>query len=140
MMCACPCGKEFEPKRKNQIYLSAEHRRRDSNRRWPVKRQSLLPVSFRNAYRGRQRAETGYVTSHKGTEMPETLTGTLVPEFLTTSDVAQVLQLSTWTVRRWRKADVGPPFIKISRRTLRYPRPFFDDWVTKHMQSHGSDG
>ena len=65
-ICACPCGKEFEPKRSNQVYLNAAHRKRDSNRRWPVKRQSLLPVPLRRGHRKSQKAETSYVTSHQG--------------------------------------------------------------------------
>lgn len=68
MVCACPCQQEFEPRRCNQIYLSAEHRRRDKNRRWPVKRQSVLPVALRNGPRNRQEAQTSGVTPLLDTE------------------------------------------------------------------------
>ena len=80
MLCACPCGKEFEPKRSNQVYFSAEHRRRDSNRRWPVKRQSLLPVSFRKGQRERQKAGTSYVTLHEGASLAQPKPRTLLWE------------------------------------------------------------
>lgn len=80
MICLCGCGREFEPKRKNQIYFSAEHRRRDSNRRWPVRRQSLLPVSFRRGHRERQKEQASYVTSHEGTQMAQAKPRTILWE------------------------------------------------------------
>jgi|SRR5208283_4935123 len=71
MKCACPCGKEFEPKRSNQVYLNAEHRQKDKNRRWPRIRLSVFPVAFRDALRKRQEAQTSSFQPLLGTQMAQ---------------------------------------------------------------------
>ena len=134
MLCLCGCKTEFEPKRRNQIYVSAEHRKRDSNRRWPVRRQSVLPWASRNGLGGRREAKTSYVTLLLGTQMARTKSGTLLAGgdafgqararrklLLTTAEVAEFLRVSTWTVRAWRMQQIGPPFIKIGGWAIRYP-------------------
>jgi len=134
MKCVCPCGKEFTPKRSNQIYLSGEHRQRDKNRRWPVKRQSVLPVASRNGLRKRRAARTSGVTPLLGTEMAQTESRTLLiatgafgiarpprKALLTTAEVADFLRLSTWTIKWWRKQRTGPPYIRVGARAIRYP-------------------
>jgi hypothetical protein len=135
VLCICPCGKEFEPKRSNQVYFNAEHRRRDSNRRWPVKRQSSLPVSFRKSHRERQKPETGYVTSHEGTQVAQPKPRTLLAlggafgaaalrrkALLTTAEVAELFRVSAWAVRYWRMQKVGPPYVRVGGWAIRYPR------------------
>lgn len=127
MICACPCGQEFEPRRSNQRYLSAERRLKDKNRRWPVKRQSLLPVPFRNGLGKHRKARTSGVTPLLGTKMAD---------FLTTSEIAQILRISPWTLFAWRKAGKGPPFLKLSRNILRYPRRAFVIWMRQSIQGN----
>src|ERR1035437_4856449 len=72
MKCACHCGEEFEPERSNQKYVNAEHRQRDKNRRWPVRRQSKDVVASRNGRGMRQQPQTSGVTPLLGTELAQT--------------------------------------------------------------------
>lgn len=66
MRCACLCGEEFEPERSNKIYVNAEHRQRDKNRRWPVKRRVDFQAASRNGPGERQEAQTSGVTPLRG--------------------------------------------------------------------------
>lgn len=43
-------------------------------------------------------------------------------ELLTTSEVARLLHLCTWTVKHWRRRGQGPPFIRLGTRSIRYSR------------------
>lgn len=73
--CACPCGEDFEAERSNQKYVNAEHRQRDKNRRWPVRRQSKDGIASRSGRRMRQQPQTSGVTPLPGTERwPQRLT------------------------------------------------------------------
>lgn len=71
---------DFTPARSNQVYKNAEHRREDSNRRWPVKRQSLLPVVSRSGHKKRQKAGASYVTLHQGEAVAQSKPRTLLWE------------------------------------------------------------
>lgn len=146
MICLCGCGEEFEPKRKNQIYFSAEHRRSDSNRRWPLKRQSLLPVVSRNGLEDRREAKTSYVTLLLGTQMAKPKSRTLVvagnafgvahphrKALLTTVEVAEVLRVSTWTVRWWRTQRTGPPYVRLGGWAIRYPWAALVSYLQKNL-------
>ena len=136
--CACPCGEEFEPKRRNQVYLNAEHRKRDTNRRWPVIRQSHLSVPFRSGQGKRQESKTSYVTLHRDTQMADPMPETILrqvlvgrhsgEEWLTRQEVADLLGVTRWTVWYWGKRGLGPSFVKLVGR-VRYPRRDFDEWV-----------
>jgi excisionase family DNA binding protein len=53
---------------------------------------------------------------------------------LTTYEVARFLRVSRWTLSAWRKNGVGPPFVKLSRRTVRYPRRAFERYMRQHLQ------
>ena len=134
MTCACPCGKKFEPKRSNQVYFNAEHRQKDSNRRWPVKRQSLLPVNLRKGHRERQEAGASYVTSHEGAQVAQRKLQALLVAgetfrvgrprrkvLLTTREVADVLRVSAWTVKWWRVQQTGPSYVRLGGWAIRYP-------------------
>ena len=50
-------------------------------------------------------------------------------EFLTRHDVADLLGMSVWGLVRWRREHRGPPFVRIGRKTVRYPRRDFDKWL-----------
>ena len=147
MICLCRCGKEFEPKRSNQRYLNAEHRQKDKNRRWPVKRQSLLPLPFRNGLGKRRKARTSGVTPLLGTRMAQVKPHTIVrlpaaksAGLLTISEVAHLLRISRWELSDWRSKGSGPPYLKLSYRIIRYPRRALADWLNQHMRSKVSDG
>jgi len=50
-------------------------------------------------------------------------------EFLSPLQVAQLLGLSAWSLLLWRKKQLGPPFLRITRRTIRYPRRELEAWL-----------
>ena len=137
MKCACPCGEEFEPSRSNQIYFNGEHRKRDKNRRWPVKRQFKDRATSRSGPQSHQQAQTSGVTPLQGTEMAQTKRERLKAkngrrastELLTSFEVADRLGLSPWALTAWRRHHKGPPFVRVGRKTIRYPRRDFDEWL-----------
>lgn len=45
-----------------------------------------------------------------------------LPDLLTTFEVASFLRVSRWTLSEWRKNGTGPPFARLSRGILRYPK------------------
>jgi predicted DNA-binding transcriptional regulator AlpA len=50
-------------------------------------------------------------------------------EFLSPLQVAQLLGMSAWNLLLWRKKKFGPPFLRITRSTIRYPRWEFEAWL-----------
>jgi predicted DNA-binding transcriptional regulator AlpA len=47
---------------------------------------------------------------------------------LTTDDVAVFLGVSPRTVERWRLLRIGPPFFKLSARSVRYSSAALREW------------
>ena len=143
MKCACPCGEEFEPERTNQVYVNAQHRKRDKNRRWPVKRQSVSPELPRNGPTERSRAQTSGVTPLLGTDMAQTQNQRVFEarrkresaEFLSRRQVADLLGVSVWSLIWWRRSHCGPPCVKVGRNTVRYPREELDKWLASLPRS-----
>jgi predicted DNA-binding transcriptional regulator AlpA len=140
MICACPCRREFEPKRRNQIYLNAEHRQKDENRRWPVKRGTNFGAAFRNGPGERQEARASGVTPLLGGEMAKANRATVLGDsggfssrMLSTYELACFLGVSRWTLRAWRKTGIGPPFLKLTRGSVRYPRALLEKWIKEHL-------
>lgn len=151
MTCACPCQQEFVPRRCNQVYLNARHRQRDKDRRWPRKR---VPVALRNGPTERQEAKASGVQPLPSTESPPegkkavrrevearlAQLGLLAKiefgefalpdsELLTTFEVARFLRVSRETLCNWRRANHGPPFVKLSRHHLCYLRRGLGRWL-----------
>jgi predicted DNA-binding transcriptional regulator AlpA len=54
---------------------------------------------------------------------------------LTTFEVASFLRVSRDTLSDWRASGAGPPFVKLSRRILRYPRRGFERFMDQRLQS-----
>lgn len=50
-------------------------------------------------------------------------------EFLSPLQVAELLGMSAWNLLLWRKKGFGPPFFKITRNMIRYPRVEFEAWL-----------
>lgn len=46
----------------------------------------------------------------------------------TPAEAAKILDLTELTLYRWRVRGLGPPFIRVSARTVRYPRKQFHEW------------
>ena len=141
--CACPCGEEFEPKWSDQVYFNGQHRQRDKNRRWSVKRQKTLPVASRNSLGERREPETGGVTPLLGTQVAQTkqqrrkevMKRQQSSEFLSPLQLARVLGISSWTLLLWRKKGFGPPFLRVTRRMIRYPERGFKAWTASLPRS-----
>jgi Helix-turn-helix domain len=120
MICACPCKKEFEPKRANQKYRSKECKERARRERSKIMRLSAEEGRrVEMARMGRAAVVPrgnhpfpGYRpnrTSRRHWEPFEPL--------LTTADVARLLGVSQWQLRAWRMRSRGggPAFVRIGR-------------------------
>lgn len=53
------------------------------------------------------------------------------PEFMTTQELARLMKVDPSSVRRWRTAvpTQGPPFIRLSRRVVKYRRDDVERWL-----------
>lgn len=153
MKCAYPSrGREFAAARANQVYCTAKCRKKDSNRRWPVKRQSAPWKPLGNAHREAQEGKTSYVTLHEGIPMPQRAYArgkrSRIPvrsgaelqsaEYLTTREVADLLHVSLWGLFRWRHDGNGPPLVRLGRNTIRYPKQELDSWLRSCAQGKAS--
>ena len=64
--------------------------------------------------------------------------GLRIPEgarVLTTFEVASILRVTRWTLSSWRKDRRGPPFLKLTRNIIRYPRRPFERFLRQHLQT-----
>jgi len=59
---------------------------------------------------------------------------------LTSFEVAHFLRISRDALAHWRKNGRGPAFMRISRRTVRYPRKAFQRYLEQHLQGRISAG
>ncbi len=50
-------------------------------------------------------------------------------ELLTARQVAELLGVSLWTLRRWTRGGQGPPPHRIGPRAIRYSREDVDTWL-----------
>jgi excisionase family DNA binding protein len=62
-----------------------------------------------------------------------------VDEYLTESEVAQLLKVSLGTIRRWRREDSGPPVLWAGDRP-RYKRADVDAWLRRRAEERERDG
>jgi hypothetical protein len=52
---------------------------------------------------------------------------------LTTSEVARLLRLTHWTLINWRRERRGPPFVKLSKSVVRYPRRSLEYFLRQRL-------
>lgn len=133
MQCVC-CGEEFSRSRRGQIYKNSQHRQKDKNRRWPVKRQSVLRATSSDVLGERWDPETSGVTplqvaQSKRECVKEQMGKKASHEFLSPVQVGRLLGISRWSLLLWRKKGFGPPFLRITRGTIRYPRLALIAWL-----------
>jgi hypothetical protein len=77
------------------------------------------------------------MTSHRTADIAQHPTA---PVFLTTTEAAEILRLSTVTLARWRITGSGPPHMKFGRRVV-YPRVELVAWAdSRRRQSTSSPG
>jgi predicted DNA-binding transcriptional regulator AlpA len=50
-------------------------------------------------------------------------------EFLSPLQLARLLGMSAWSLLLWRKKGFGPPFLKVTRNMIRYPKEGLDAWL-----------
>lgn len=117
MICACPCKKEFEPRRPNQKYSSPKCKERARQQRRP----NVRVTSEEKRFLDRSRiAQTAVVPrgnhpfpGYRATRRHQALYGplTLLNEF----EASELLGVKVGTLRYWRRRRVrtGPPFIKM---------------------------
>jgi predicted DNA-binding transcriptional regulator AlpA len=54
-------------------------------------------------------------------------------EMLKSGEVSRYLRLTRWTLLVWRRKRQGPPFVKLGRNIVRYPRWRLEQFVQKHL-------
>lgn len=52
---------------------------------------------------------------------------------LSTRDVADLLGVSARTVEDWRALSVGPPYIRMGTRTVRYRSDSLEEWIASRQ-------
>lgn len=154
MLCACPCKREFEPKRSNQIYFDGDCRKKDKNRRWPhVKgpvfagvsgvasgctKQAVLRVATALSEQGGSTPEGPQIVAPGEKTLMEfqTVDEAIRRERLLTSrEVAEILGVSLGTLRSWRskawRRDL--PFVKFPgpKGRARYRVRDLQNWLDK---------
>jgi Helix-turn-helix domain len=145
--CLCPCGEEFEPKRAGQIYKDASHRQRDKNRRWPLKRLQASQIPLRNTGGERQGAQASGVTPLPSAQIAGIKIGAskwipqpvvsgptnFIPRvwghMLTVAQVSELLRISRGGLAHWRLRKSGPPYIRVTRKIILYPRAGLEDFL-----------
>lgn len=56
------------------------------------------------------------------------------PEYIDTDLAAYLLGISVTTLKRWRKSGVGPPFVKMEKRLVRYSISELRDWAKNNQR------
>lgn len=59
---------------------------------------------------------------------------------LSRTEVAGLVGISVTTMYRLEKAGLGPPRVKLGRRTVIYPRDGFEAWLKNLAASHAEAG
>jgi excisionase family DNA binding protein len=62
-----------------------------------------------------------------------------VDEYLTEAELAELLKVSTKTVRTWRKEGTGPPALRFGRG-VRYRRRDVDAWAERQREEREERG
>ena len=55
-------------------------------------------------------------------------------EYLTQRETAELLRVSSRTLRDWRRTGTGPPFSRVGTKLIRYLKADVDAWVAKTRQ------
>jgi hypothetical protein len=52
--------------------------------------------------------------------------------FYTTVEVAEILSCATVTLEQWRARDMGPPYVKLAPKCVRYRGADLATWLAAH--------
>ena len=61
------------------------------------------------------------------------------PILLTEKEAGKILGFSIRTLQKWRIEGQGPPFIRVSARTIRYRREDLDQWIESCVRTSTSE-
>ena len=77
--------------------------------------------------------------SHQTSHARQPTTGPDPDALLNQGQAASLIGVSERTLECWRCRGGGPPFVKISRRAVRYRRQDIDQWVGERVQHSTSE-
>lgn len=127
MICACPCRKEFEPRRPNQKYRTSECKERARRERsapmWLTTEERRRVERARRSRKGVEHPSLhpfpNYVAAGLQRAQQEPLSDCL----MTSEQVRKFLGVSKWQMREWRTSPIGggPAFIRIGKRARYLP-------------------
>ena len=60
-------------------------------------------------------------------------------ELLTELEAAEYMNVSVYSVARWRVNGTGPPYLKLGLKTIRYRREDIDNWMMKFIKTSESN-
>lgn len=60
-------------------------------------------------------------------------------ELVAQEDAARLLAVSPRTLEAWRVSGGGPPFVRLSRRAIRYRRVDLEAWIAERVVSSTSE-
>jgi len=55
--------------------------------------------------------------------------------FLTPEETAEILRVAPSTLIRWRRQKIGPPFVRLGHRTVRYSAAVVDGWMKSQTRA-----
>jgi len=85
----------------------------------------------------RRRTETRPPASIKVDAVEEALNeAARMPELVTPKQAAAILTVTERTLERWRIAGDGPPFVRLSRSTVRYSLPMLAAFVAARVKEN----
>ncbi len=59
-------------------------------------------------------------------------------DYFTTDELAERLAIKPNTLERWRSQGVGPPFVKVGNRAVRYKFAEVEAWLEKERPAPGT--
>ena len=63
----------------------------------------------------------------------------MAPNLLTPSQVSELLTISEFTLRQWRKAGKGPPYVILGKNVPRYPEDALEQWIRDRTKGGTND-
>jgi len=85
---------------------------------------------------GPARGRAGSKTTRLASTVPLPVASRML---LTENEVAARLGLSPATLRNWRVKGLGPPFVRLSPRAVRYEAEVVDEWIASRARRSTSD-
>ena len=58
----------------------------------------------------------------------------MTEKLLTTEDVAEMLNFAPYTVAKYRMKGIGPKYILIGRKLIRYRKSDVEEWIQEKIQ------